>query len=223
MRHVNDSYGNYGASDAKEVVRYTVTDDPAAFYGCKSTTELLQSMNSYLDKYGVMLVDGNDSSMTDAYGNGLQWSTPFIAFGGTQQDGLVVVGVDAERLLEDVENDYADDWRSFVWDLTSVLTHEFTHRYQLLQYEEQRNDYGDSEYAYLTNKNEMAARAFAGVRDLLEGGYTKEQLLQKLRKSDYRWFNETDQLSRYYWLLDEDSDNMRQLKRYLYDALTNGE
>lgn len=218
--HILDSYDEYTPADIKEVVRYTITDDPAAFYGCKSVAELLDSMNRYLNKYGIELVDAAYNSLSDDFGNSLSWSSPHIMYAGTQRDGVIVVAVAAEDLLEDVENDYIDDWTDFVRELTNVLVHEYTHRYQLSQYNDQRNNYLDSEYAYLTNKGEMAARAFAAVQEMLSIGYTKEQILKMLRGKDISWFNETVQLHSYFNLyLEEDSREIKQLKKYLYEAI----
>lgn len=218
---VNESYKDIDAEDVALVVKHTI-GDMSKFKDCTSTGEILEKMNELLDPYGFYLEDVEYAPTYDSYGNHLQWSTQHILYGTTQSNGLIVATVAAEDLLEDVENNYRIDWDEFMKDIITTFTHEYIHRYQLSRYSDLSGEY-DNEYDYLTSNHEMAARAFAGVKELMQIGYKPEEIMIKAKKADLDWMNESNQLCRLYDCLcceEPNSKVLRKFKQYVMEALS---
>ena len=221
MNRLSESYEDLDIEDVALVVKHTISD-MSKYKDCTSTGEILEKMNEVLEPYGFYLEDAEYVEPYDSYGNHLQWSTQHILYGTTQSNGLITAVVAAEDLLEDIENNYKIDWDEFMRDIITTFTHEYTHRYQLDKYPDLSGEY-DNEYDYLTSNHEMAARAFAGVKELMQIGYTPKDLMGKIKSTSLDWMNESNQLSRLYDYLcceEPNSKIMRKFKKYLYTAIS---
>lgn len=219
---VNESYKDIDPEDVALVVRHTI-GDMSKFKDCTSKSEILDRMNEMLDPYGFYLEDAEYANTYDAYGNALMWSTQHILYGTTQSNGLIVAVVAAEDLLDDVTNNWKIDWDEVIKDIITTFTHEYVHRYQLSKYSDLDGTYTD-EYDYLTSNHEMAARAFAGVKEMLQIGYKPEDLIAKVKKTDLDWMNESNQLARLYdYLVCEEPESkvLRKFKKYMIQAISN--
>lgn len=221
MNRLSESYEDLDIEDVALVVKHTISD-MSKYKDCTSTGEILEKMNEALEPYGFYLEDAEYVEPYDSYGNHLHWSTQHILYGTTKSNGLITAVVAAEDLLEDIENNYKIDWDEFMRDIITTFTHEYTHRYQLDKYPDLSGEY-DNEYDYLTSNHEMAARAFAGVKELMQIGYTPKDLMGKIKSTSLDWMNESDQLSRLYDYLcceEPNSKIMRKFKKYLYTAIS---
>lgn len=221
MRAINESYKDLDAEDVALVIKHTI-GDISKFKDCTSTSELLDRMNEMLDPYGFYLEDAEYANTYDAHGNALMWSTQHILYGATQSNGLIVAVVAAEDLLDDVTNNWRIDWDECMKEITTTFTHEYTHRYQLSKNPDLSEIY-NNEYEYLTSNCEMAARAFAGIKELLQIGYTATEIENKLKKSDLDWMYESDQLTRLYdYLVCEEPNSkvVRKFKKYAMEAIS---
>lgn len=221
MNRLSESYEDLDIEDVALVVKHTISD-MSKYKDCTSTGEILEKMNEALEPYGFYLEDAEYVEPYDSYGNHLQWSTQHILYGTTKGNGLITAVVAAEDLLDDIENNYKIDWDEFMRDIITTFTHEYTHRYQLGKYPDLSGEY-DNEYDYLTSNHEMAARAFAGVKELMQIGYTPKDLMRKIKSTNLDWMNESDQLSRLYDYLcceEPNSKIMRKFKKYLYTAIS---
>lgn len=221
MNRLNESYEDLDIEDVALVVKHTISD-MSKYKDCTSTGEILEKMNEVLEPYGFYLEDAEYVEPYDTYGNHLQWSTQHILYGTTKSNGLITAVVAAEDLLDDIENNYKIAWDEFMRDIITTFTHEYTHRYQLDKYPDLSDEY-DNEYDYLTSNHEMAARAFAGVKELMQIGYTPKDLMRKIKSTSLDWMNESDQLSRLYDYLcceEPNSKVMRKFKKYLYTAIS---
>lgn len=221
MNRLSESYEDLDIEDVALVVKHTISD-MSKYKGCTSTGEILEKMNEALEPYGFYLEDAEYVEPYDSYGNHLHWSTQHILYGTTKSNGLITAVVAAEDLLDDIENNYKIDWDEFMRDIITTFTHEYTHRYQLDKYPDLSGEY-DNEYDYLTSNHEMAARAFAGVKELMQIGYTPKDLMRKVKSTSLDWMIESDQLSRLYDYLcceEPNSKIMRKFKKYLYTAIS---
>lgn len=221
MNRLSESYEDLDIEDVALVVKHTISD-MSKYKDCTSTGEILEKMNEALEPYGFYLEDAEYVEPYDTYGNHLQWSTQHILYGTTKSNGLITAVIAAEDLLDDIENNYKIDWDEIMRDIITTFTHEYTHRYQLGKYPDLNGEY-DNEYDYLTSNHEMAARAFAGVKELMQIGYTPKDLMRKIKSTSLDWMNESDQLSRLYDYLcceEPNSKIMRKFKKYLYTAIS---
>ena len=221
MNRLSESYKDLDIEDVALVIKHTISD-MSKYKGCTSTGEILEKMNEALEPYGFYLEDAEYVEPYDSYGNHLNWSTQHILYGTTKSNGLITAVVAAEDLLDDIENNYKIDWDEFMRDIITTFTHEYTHRYQLDKYPDLSGEY-DNEYDYLTSNHEMAARAFAGVKELMQIGYTPKDLMRKVKSTSLDWMIESDQLSRLYDYLcceEPNSKIMRKFKKYLYTAIS---
>ena len=221
---VNESYKDLDAEDVALVIKHTI-GDISKFKDCTSTGEILDRMNEMLEPYGFYLYDAEYADTYDTYGNALQWSSQHVLYGTTQANGLITATIAAEDLLEDIQKYYNShiDWDECMKEIITTFTHEYTHRYQLSKNPDLSGAY-DNEYDYLTSNHEMAARAFAGIKELLQHGYPPKDLEAKIKKTDLDWMNESDQLSRLYdYLVCEDpgSKKIRKFKQYAMEAISN--
>lgn len=218
---VNESYKDLDAEDVALVIKHTI-GDISKFKDCTSKSEILDRMNEMLDPYGFYLEDAEYANTYDTYGNALMWSTQHILYGATQSNGLIVAFVAAEDLLDDVTNNWRIDWDECMKEIITTFTHEYTHRYQLSKNPDLSETY-NNEYEYLTSNHEMAARAFAGIKELLQLGYTATEIEEKLKKSDLDWMYESDQLTRLYdYLVCEEPNSkvVRKFKKYAMEAIS---
>lgn len=216
----SESYNNYSASDIKEIVKSCVSWDVDWYCDCHDDLELLDQLNDEFSKHNIVLVDADLSSNYDSMGNELSWVSPYIKLAYVYNDGQIVVEVSPTELFKIVEGSWASDWTDFRNQLTTTLIHECTHQYQNEQHPFDQSNFV-SEYEYLINPEEMAARAFAGVNELLDLGYTKEQLWDKLKVRDLEWMTESDQLCKYieYLSYEDTAKEIRTLKKYIETAL----
>lgn len=221
MRIFKESYADLDIEDVNLVVKSTI-GDMSKFKDCTSTGELLDKMNEKLDPYGFYLYDAAYADNYDTYGNHLQWSSQHVLYGTTQANGLITATIAAEDLLEDLQNNYTTDWDECIREITVTFTHEYVHRYQLSRNPELGGAY-NSEYDYLTSNHEMAARVFAGIKELIQIGYTPEDLEAKIKKTDLDWTLESDQLTRLHdYLIYEELNSkvLRRFKKYAMEAIS---
>lgn len=220
MRIFKESYADLEIEDVNLVITSTI-GDMSKFKDCTSTGELLDKMNEKLDPYGFYLYDAAYADNYDSYGNQLQWSSQHVLYGTTQANGLITATIAAEDLLEDLQNNYTTDWKECIKEIIVTFTHEYVHRYQLSKNPDLDGAY-DSEYKYLTSNHEMAARVFAGIKELIQLGYTPKDLEAKIKKTDLDWMIESDQLTRLYEYLVYEEPNskvLRRFKKYAMEAI----
>lgn len=216
----SESYSDYSTSDIKNIINSCVSYDVKDYNDCEDKFEFLDRLNSKLDNYNITLIDADLSSNYDSMGNELSWATPYIKLSYVYNDGQIVVEVNLSEVFGIVEDEWSSDWLDFRKQLSTVLVHECTHRHQNMRHPFDQSNLV-SEYEYLIDPEEMAARAFAGVNELLDMGYTKEQLYNKLKTHDLEWMTESNQLCKYveYLSYEDTSVEIRKLKKYIEIAL----
>lgn len=216
----SESYSSYSTSDIKNIINSCVSYDVKEYCNCEDKFEFLDRLNSKLDNYNITLIDAALSSNYDSMGNELSWATPYIKLSYVYNDGQIVVEVNLSEVFSIVEDEWSSDWLDFRNQLSTALVHEYTHRHQNMRHPFDQSNLV-SEYEYLIDPEEMAARAFAGVNELLDMGYTKEQLYDKLKTRNLEWMSESNQLCKYveYLSYEDTSVEIRKLKKYIEIAL----
>lgn len=216
----SESYSNYSTSDIKNIINSCISSDVNDYCGCEDKFEFLDKLNDKLGNYDITLIDADLSSNYDSMGNELSWATPYIKLSYVYNDGQIIIEVNLTEVFGIVEDGWSSDWIDFRKQLSTVLVHECTHRHQNICHPFDQSNLV-SEYEYLINPEEMAARAFAGVNELLDMGYTKEQLYDKLKTRDLEWMTESNQLCKYveYLSYKDTATEIRKLKKYIEIAL----
>ena len=218
---LHESYEEYDPSDIETIIRTLLKFKD--FEGVYNEYDLLEAMNARLDEFGIYLENEKYADDYDVQGMPLGEYSQHIKYGTTQSNGLLTAAIDVKSLVEDLEYGYENDWDEFLKELIVTLTHEYTHRYQLSKNPRSENNY-NNEYEYLMDDGEMAARAFAGVKELIDLGYEPEDLLKKVSEKSLEWTFDTNQLYPYSQYLEDAEDskdlkNLKKLKKYIYQAI----
>jgi len=117
-------------------------------------------------------------------------------------------------------------FKSFSNVLNSVISHELVHREQLTRASEIKPVNMASNFTYLSDKREIMANAKSAVNEFLNLGYSKEQILKKLREPRNKEIYPSVEESEVFWQylehfgLDEDDPVMKLFLTYMYQYLT---
>lgn len=195
---LKSSYKDFNWQDIRKYIR-KLGDDPyvTQLVECENPQQLLDYLNDYLDPIDVLIYDIGGVTPDD----GKPGVTSYVRFGGFCSDGAIRVEIHANALAqlnyddsycdEDGEDIDADEvMRIFIKQLSHVIVHEKTHEYQYNKHwnREHSNDAYESmsNYGldYLMNKDEISAHIIGGLIELLDKGYTKEDLLEAFKNDE---------------------------------------
>ena len=122
------------------------------------------------------------------------------------------------------ELDDSQWFKSFLNVLDSIISHELVHREQLTRSSEIKSVNMASNFTYLSDKREIMANAKSAVNEFLNVGYSKKQILQKLREPQNREINPGIEESEVFWQYTEHFDFndpvMKLFLTYMYQYLT---
>ncbi len=223
---IKSSYSDFDFKSISNDVKSISIDELSEI---DSIDSLIYYFTDRLSDYNVSVVDAdNDFGGYDIQ----QWNNNYVKYSYANEYGDITVVCDLNSLLEDISEGYEDDFRNFLDALSTSIIHELTHVKQFESHSQRGAYYdeGKSQSDYLSDRDEISARVFGGLTELININYTKEQILEKLKTKEgiKDLFMETNQLYPYWEYFGEYSDEDKfsakvwnQVLKEFYNALSN--
>lgn len=218
-----ENYNRFNPKDVWTDISESIDLENPSLYKTETKEDLLDLLNELVLDSKVEFLDADTTWDYDENGNRLSWIYQNIKKGAFCSDGTIQLEIDAADLFDTVQEDYIQAWKDFWREVKIVITHEATHRYQDEERGWTKESNSKNNEEYLSEKEEIAARAFGGVDELLGIGYSKEDILDKMKTDESlrELFSETNQLYPYTDFLDYDIDRkiLVYLRKQMYLAL----
>lgn len=196
MKNIKESYKDFDWEAIRDYCNQLNAKDFSKMREDEDHEDLYNFLNDYFELLKIEFASAPDYLQNE------NWKDRYICNGQTHSNGYIYLYVDFEQMLDDLQDPYTK--KDVVTSIATTVVHELTHRYQVTQFSDRRWDKIKSENDYLSQKDEISAHITGGVSELLNKGYTKKQLLNKLKTLDsdckdcnsFLW--DSDSL-RYYW------------------------
>lgn len=173
---LNESYNNIDKNLIRTYIRDLNNDEKLK--SIKTTYELQEYLNSYFQPLGIEFLDGDKYST--------EWNDNYTQGGQTSDDGQITVFVSFDDILETFDSKY--DLQEALNSIGHTIIHELVHQYQFSNYRYRKPAYDEwdddpynKQHSYYSNKDELAAHAMQTVDELLDLGFTEEQIVNKVK------------------------------------------